>query len=34
MSACLPLSIKSRFGTFDYLVDRSIQLSGQQTRFL
>jgi hypothetical protein len=33
MSACLPLSIKSRFGTFDYLVDRSIQLSGQQTRF-
>ena len=30
MSACLPLSVKSWFGTFDYLVDRSSQLSGQQ----
>ncbi len=29
-SACLPLSIKSRFGTFNYLVDRSSQLSDQQ----
>jgi len=30
MSDCLPLSVKSWFGTFDYLVDCSSQLSGQQ----
>ena len=30
MSDCLPLLVKSWFGTFDYLVDCSSQLSGQQ----